>query len=121
MKHAKTAVLVLLIALAIAAGAAKVMRMPQELEFFKNTLGLGANAVVLFGAAQLLAAVLMLFVKTRLPGALLLDITLVVSTAILFLAGDINKGLISIVPVVLNSMLIFDLVRQKSQRAPDLS
>ncbi len=115
MKHAKTIVLILLIILAIAAGAAKVMKMPQELEFFGNAVGMNAMGVVILGALQLLSALLLLFVKTRLPGALLLDLTLIFSTAVLFIAGDIPKALMSLVPVILNSMLIFDLLVQRTR------
>ncbi len=115
VKHAKTIVLILLIILAIAAGAAKVMKMPQELEFFGNAVGMNAMGVVILGALQLLSALLLLFVKTRLPGALLLDLTLIFSTAVLFIAGDIPKALMSLVPVILNSMLIFDLLVQRTR------
>ncbi|MFK8029713.1 MAG: hypothetical protein AB8G18_05705 [Gammaproteobacteria bacterium] len=115
MKLIRTAILILLILLALAAGAAKVMQMPQELEFFSTTLGLGATVVVAFGALQMLAGVLMTFAKTRLPGALLLDVTLVFSAALVFISGNISFGLVSLVPVVLNSLLIVDMLMARSR------
>ncbi len=117
MKHVRTIILVLLTALAFAAGAAKIMKMPQELAFFQDTIGMNAMAVVVLGALQVLAAVLLIFARSRLAGALLLDITLVFSAVVVFLSGNIPFGLISLIPVVLTSLLIVDQLaaRQRLQ------
>lgn len=115
MKNARLAVLILLILLGLAAGAAKVMKMPQELEFF-GAVGLNSMGVTILGAAQMLGGLLMLFGKTRLPGALLLDVTLLLSAAVVFISGDIGFGILSLVPVVLNSLLIMDLLVQRARR-----
>lgn len=115
MKHARIAVLVLLIALAFAAGAAKIMKMPQEVEFFQTTVGMNATAVVVLGVLQVLAGLLLTAAGTRLAGALLLDITLVFSAVVVFMSGNIPFGLISLVPVVLTSLLIMEQLAAKQR------
>ncbi len=118
MKHARIAVLVLLIALAFAAGAAKIMKMPQEVEFFQDTIGMNAVAVVGLGVLQVLAGLLLIATRTRLGGALLLDITLVFSAVVVFMSGNISFGLISLVPVVLTSLLIMEQLAARQRGVP---
>ena len=115
MKYARIAVLVLLIALAFAAGAAKIMKMPQEVEFFHATIGMNTVAVVGLGVLQALSGLLLIFTRTRLAGALLLDITLLFSAVVVFLSGNIPFGLISLVPVVLTSLLIMDQLATRAR------
>ena len=115
MKYVRIAVIVLLVALALAAGAAKIMKMPQEIEFFHNTIGMSVMAVVALGVVQVLSGLMLALQKTRLQGAMLLDITLLLSAVVVFMSGNIPFGLISLVPVVLTSWIIFDLLVTRSR------
>lgn len=115
MKTLRLTVLILLILIALSAGTAKVLKTPHEVEFLNTALGFGVIHVVILGGLQLLAGLMLMFVKTRLPGAMLLDITLLLSAAALFIYGDIKMALFSLVPVVLNSLLIMDLLVLRSR------
>lgn len=106
MQRLRTVNLVLLIFLALASGISKIMQLPQEMEFFQGEMGFGANTIFLFGVAQLAAAALLVFEKTRLIGAELLVLTLCISTVIIFMAGKIGFGLFSILPIVMAGIVI---------------
>ncbi|MEM7081438.1 MAG: hypothetical protein AAF465_01705 [Pseudomonadota bacterium] len=101
--------------MAIAAGAAKVLKMPQEIAFFHDTIGMSVNAVVALGAAQLLAGLLLLFAKTRLPGALIMDLTLLLSAVVLFMAGKLVMAVVTLAVAMIAGLLVVDEIRQKSR------
>jgi hypothetical protein len=56
--------------LSIAAGLAKVMHSPQEMEFLQG-LGLSSFLIMVFGLVQITGGVLIAPKTTRLPGAIL--------------------------------------------------
>lgn len=62
MKILKIINLVLLVLLSISAGVAKVMKVPEELQFFTDA-GLGVNVLVFLGALQILGGVLLVLKK----------------------------------------------------------
>ncbi len=100
MKILKIFVVVLLALMALASGVAKVMQLPQELDFFQS-VGMNVTGVLALGVAQLLAALLLISPRSRLPGAVLLALTLMVSTIAIFMAGKMGFGAFSMVPIVL--------------------
>lgn len=82
------------------------MQIPQEMDFFQGEMGFDANAIVLFGVVQLVAGVLLGFKKSRAIGALVLAITLVISTIIIFMAGKTGFGLVSMLPIAMAAVVI---------------
>ncbi|MDH3646497.1 MAG: hypothetical protein OER80_06970 [Gammaproteobacteria bacterium] len=111
MKILRRVILVLLILLGIASGISKIMQTPQEMEFFQGVMGFSANTIVLFGVAQLAGAALLVFQKTRIVGALILAMTLLISTIIIFMAGKIGFGFFSILPILMAGVVINDSVK----------
>ena len=99
--------LVLLILLGGAAGFAKVTQAPPEIAFFAG-IGLGAMVVVVFGVLQIAGAVSLIFAKTRLIGAILLDVTFSLSVVMILMTGQIGFALVSVVPVLMAGWVIYD-------------
>jgi hypothetical protein len=96
--------------LSIAAGLAKVMQTPQEMEFLQG-LGLSSFVIVVFGLVQIAGGVLMVPKKTRMPGAILVALAFVVSTVLIFMGGNLAFGLFSIIPIALAGVIIYQTAR----------
>jgi len=92
--------------LSIAAGLAKVMQAPQEMEFLQG-LGLSSVLIVVFGLVQILGGVLLVPRKTRMLGAVLATSAFVISTGLIFIAGNLTFGLVSILPIALACVIIY--------------
>ena len=97
--------LFILTLLGIASGTAKIMQLPEEMEFFQAA-GFSSPMILLFGATQLISSVLMIFQKTRRPGAVILAVTFIISTVLIFMGGKIGFGLFSVVPILLLTFVI---------------
>lgn len=104
--------LVLLTLLSIYSGIAKISLLPNEMEFFQGA-GFTENILILYGAAQLLGGLLLIFRKTRLEGAIVMIATFAISTVIIFKAGNIGFGFISILPILMASAVIDKAVKKK--------
>jgi len=100
--------------LSIAAGLAKVMQTPQEMEFLQS-FGLSSALIVAFGLVQMSGGVLLVPQKTRMLGAVLATTALVVSTVLIFVGGNFVFGLISILPIALACVIIY----QSARTTPD--
>ncbi len=107
MKIFRVIILVLLIGLGISSGLAKIMLIPEEMEFFKG-VGFSETLLVLFGVTQLIGGILLLFKKLRKLGACILAITFGASTVFIFLSGNIAFGLFSILPILLTGIIIIE-------------
>lgn len=105
MKKAQTASLVILVLLSLGAGAAKVLRVPDEVKFFQD-LGLAVDLLLIFGAAQVLAAILLLVPNTRLPGAIVAGGLMLLSAAMILLNGQALFAVVSLLPVALAGVVI---------------
>lgn len=103
----------LVAALGIGAGIPKIAQMPDEVNFFQQ-VGLGNEAVAIFGLLQLAAGVLLLFRKTRTGAGIALAVMFLASSVMLFLAAKTIFGLVSLVPVIMAL-----LVTKQSVRPPD--
>ena len=110
MKIVNVLLVVIIALLSIAAGLAKLLQAPQEMEFLRG-LGLSPVLIIVFGLVQVVGGILLGLKKARLSGAVLVTAAFLVSTALLFMAGNISFGLISLVPVVLASLIIFQSTR----------
>jgi len=96
--------------LSIAAGLAKVMQTQQEMEFLEG-LGLSSALIVVFGLIQIAGGLLLALKKTRMLGAILVMSALVVSAALIFVGGDLQFGLFSLVPIALTGVIIYQAAR----------
>ena len=112
MKTLKKANWILITLLSLSAGIVKVMLMPQEVEFFSK-FGLNESVVLIFGIAQIIAGLLVIFLMTRLWGALLAGLMFVTSVILLFMDGMLNFAVFSILPVILTGFIIRDRIYQK--------
>ena len=110
MKIVNLLIVVVIALLSIAAGLAKVMQAPQEMEFLQG-LGLSTVQIVVFGLVQILGGVLLVPGKTRMPGSILVTAALVVSTTLIFIGGNLTFGLFSLIPVALASVIIYQTAR----------
>ena len=106
MKIVNILIVAFIALLSIAAGLAKVMQTQQEMEFLQG-FGLSSGMIVAFGLVQILGGALLLPQKTRLPGAILVASALVVSTVLLFVSGNLTFGLVSIFPIALACVIIY--------------
>jgi hypothetical protein len=96
--------------LSIAAGLAKVMQSPQEMEFLQG-LGLSSFLIMVFGLVQITGGVLIAPKKTRLPGAVLVALGFAVSAVLIFIGGNVAFGLFSLIPAALAGMIIYQALR----------
>ncbi len=110
MKVINLLIIVVVVLLSIAAGLAKVMQTPQEMEFLQG-LGLNPVLIIVFGLVQIVGGVLLLPNRTRMPGAILVTLALVVSTVLIFIGGDLRFGLFSLIPIALASVIIYQTAR----------
>lgn len=101
MRIFQLVLLVMIIAISVAAGAAKIMQMEQEIDFFKQA-GLDAFVVRPFGLFQLAGALLAIFPKTRISGTVIIGLAFLLSAILIFIAGNLVFGLISLVPVAIS-------------------
>ena len=100
MNIVKTIVFYLTVLLSAAAGVAKVMRTPQEVEFFAAA-GFGVTALIVLGAMQIAGAALGLPQATRRIGAAVVAGGFLVSAAAIFITGNIGFGVVSLIPAAL--------------------
>lgn len=113
MKILKKVNLVLLTLLSVTSGIAKIMQLPQEIQFFGDA-GFGETPVILFGVAQLAGGVLLVFQKVRELGAIIVAVTFCISTVLIFKDGKIAFGFISILPILMLGIVIKGSAEGKS-------
>lgn len=106
MKFINIFIVAVIALLSIAAGLAKVMQSPQEIEFLQG-LGLSVFLIIVFGLVQITGGVLIAPKKTRLPGAVLVTLGFVVSTVLIFIGGNVAFGLFSLIPAALAGVIIY--------------
>lgn len=106
MRFVRVLIITIVVLLSVAAGLAKVMEAPQEVEFLQS-VGLSTPLIILFGLIQIVAAVLLVSQKTRMVGASLAALAFAVSSVLIFVAGNLSFGLVSILPVLLACIIIY--------------
>ena len=97
--------LVLLTLLSLASGVAKVMLQPQEIAFFGGA-GFSEAMIVVFGVAQLIGGAILALKKVRKLGAIIMALTFGVSSALIFMSGNVTFGLISMLPILMAGVVI---------------
>jgi len=96
--------------LCITAGAAKVMRLPEEMAFLQE-FGFSANMVTIFGLIQLVGAAMLLNRKVRTYGGVFALVTFSVSSLLLFKDGNLTFFLLSLLPILFTIVLIVQSVK----------
>jgi hypothetical protein len=114
VKIIKFLLLALITLLSIVAGLAKVMQAPREMEFLQG-MGWSSASILVFGLVQIAAGVMLVLPKTRLPGAILAASAFVVSAVMVFNSGNLVFGLVSLVPVSLAGLIIYQAARRETQ------
>lgn len=102
--------LTFIFSLSLTAGAAKIMEFPQEIAFFQRA-GIGAPALFLMGAAQILSAACLIFKKSRALGAVIAAICFAISAIVILAVGQIVFALVSLIPVAI-AIFVFRQERQ---------
>ena len=115
MKIVNILIIAIVALLSVAAGLAKVMQTQQEMEFLQG-FGLSTALIVAFGLVQILGGVLLVPKKTRLPGAILATSALVVSTVLIFVGGNLTFGLVSMLPIALAGVIIYQSARNTNSK-----
>lgn len=110
MKFVNIFIVAAIALLSIAAGLAKVMQSPQEMEFLQG-LGLSSFLIMVFGLVQITGGVLIAPKTTRLPGAILVALGFAVSAVLIFIGGNVAFGLFSLIPAALAGMIIYQALR----------
>ena len=112
MKIMNIVLVVVITLLSIAAGIAKVMAVPEEVQFLQS-FGFSLSLITVYGACQILAGCLLILPKTRLVGSIITMVAFALSTTLIFLSGNFVFGLVSVVPIVLTAV-IFMKIRKLS-------
>lgn len=110
--------LVLLVLISLGAGIPKIVQMPQELQFLAH-LGFSAIAVTILGVIQFSGGILLLVPRTRLVGAVLAVLGLLVSAIALLKGGNSGMGLISFIPVAIGIAVIIVNLPLKDKKKSD--
>ncbi len=100
MKIVQPIILVILVLLAVTAGAAKLSLQQQDVEFF-GRFGFSNLALVLYGLVQAVAGLSMVFRRTRWIGAAVVAITFVTSLVLLVMDGNIPASIATVVATFL--------------------
>ena len=114
MSRLKTLNWILLALLGVAGGTSKMLQIPQEMAFFQGEMGYNTDVIVAFGFLQFVAGVALVFKKTRLAAAVLLGLTLFISSIVVFMGGKIVFGVISLIPVLMADLLVWLEVKAMS-------
>lgn len=110
MKYINIVVVGIIALLSFAAGAAKVMQSPQEMEFLQN-VGMNAPVIILYGVLQICCGVLVIPRKTRMYGAIFAALAFMLSTILLIASGNIMFSIISSIPVLLSGLVAYQSSR----------
>lgn len=97
--------------LSLAAGAAKLLKMPQEVELFANA-GLGLTALLLLGALQAIGSILSVIPRSSLFGIGLVIVGFAISVLVVSLTGQLGFAAVSTVPVLASVALFLALKSQ---------
>ncbi|MDH4003137.1 MAG: hypothetical protein OEU52_18050 [Xanthomonadales bacterium] len=116
MKIVSYLIIAIVTLLSIAAGLAKVMQTPQEMEFLQGA-GLSPSLIIVFGVVQILGGLLLVPRKTRVVGAVIAASAFAASAALIFMGGNLSFGLISILPVALAGIIIYQSARNSPGRS----
>ena len=105
MKVFLKVIIAILAFLAISSGLTKVLLMQQDVDFF-GQYGFTNPLLMTYGAIQVIGGILLIFPKTRIIGASIVEITFLISLVVLVMAGNMPMALITLIFVVLLGFII---------------
>ncbi|NMP31529.1 lipase maturation factor family protein [Thalassotalea sp. M1531] len=113
MKIVKLILTLLIALLSIAAGVAKVMAVPEEVQFL-NSFGFNAMLIMIYGVIQIIGGVLFAIPKTIKWGAAIIIVGFCISTVLIILDGNYVFALTSLLPIVLAVFVLWQSNSVKS-------
>ncbi len=105
---------VAMILLSIAAGIAKFTLVPDELAFLSG-FGFSETAVVMYGTVQMLGGILFAVPRSSVVGAIVVILGFLLSSVLLFIAGDIAFATFSLLPITLTGIVLFHTLKTKNK------
>lgn len=106
MKYINWLMVGIIALLSVAAGVAKVMQTPEEMQFLQS-VGLSTLMIMAFGAVQIFAGVLLVPEKSRIYGATLAALAFLLSTVLIVISGNLLFAAVSAIPVLLAAFVIY--------------
>ena len=97
---------ILLILLGMSTGLVKIFKMEAEMKIFRNA-GFNDAGIIIFGVVQLLVTILILFPQTLKFGGILLTVTFLIATGVLFKNEMIPFGVFSILFIAMAIFVCF--------------
>lgn len=112
--------LVLLLALlSIVAGTAKVMEIPQEMEFLQS-FGFTVEQILAFGVVQIIGGVMMILFKARFLGSIIAALAFLATSVLLFTHDSMLFAAVSLVPLLLTCRVIYQAKKTRRKRSRDI-
>lgn len=112
MKTLNLILLIVLILLSLSTGITKLIQMPAEMELFRHA-GFSDTLTIIFGVIQVIGGLLLIPSKYRKYGALIMLITFVIASVVVFIKGMMLFGLGSLSFIVLAGYQ-YQLAKNKS-------
>lgn len=106
MKVATTIFAVLVGLLSIAAGAAKIALVPEEVSFLSQ-FGFTSLLTVTFGIAQVLGGLLLIVPTTRFFGSAIAGLAFAFSVVLLLIGGNLAFAGVSLIPAGLAGLIAY--------------
>lgn len=112
MKLINKILLTIVVIFGIAAGTAKLMQLPQEINFLQSA-GISNALIMTFGIMQLLGGLLATVRRTRVIGCVLIAITFLIMAVYLFAAGNVQSGIFALAVLLLVITVAYQALRSK--------
>lgn len=90
----------LLILLSLATGITKLIQLPEEMELFRHA-GFSDTLIIILGGVQVLGGILLVPKQYRHIGALIMILTFVVASIVVFMKGMMGFGVFSLLFIAL--------------------
>ncbi|XOV77999.1 MAG: hypothetical protein ACFHVJ_13730 [Aestuariibacter sp.] len=116
MKILTIALIAIVALLSIAAGLAKLMAVPEEVQFLQQ-FGFNALAISLYGVIQVSAGLLLSIPKSRMIGVAITIVAFGLSTVLIFVSGNYIFGLVSLLPIALVIVIAIRFIEYKKEPA----
>ena len=104
MKILNIVLIIVIVLLSIAAGIAKVMGAPQEVEFLQS-FGFNSMLIMVYGVVQIVGGALLAVPKTIKVGAIITILAFLLSSVLIFISGNLIFGLVSLLPVLITGVI----------------
>lgn len=106
MKILNLVLIAVIALLGIAAGVAKVMGAPEEVQFLEG-FGFNSMLIVLYGLTQIVGGVLLAIPKTLKLGAIITILGFSFSTALISISGNYAFALASLLPIIITVFILW--------------